>query len=246
MTFNYSDISLGEYPGEISLLLYSPGCNMYCPWCFNVDLRNKKPITFKQAKDAIDEHRDFITAVVLTGGEPLYNPDLFKILKYIDDVGLKTKINTNGFISEQKFPWFTRTYHYIDYLHIALKDPNYCIWLDSSMTNCHISGRILEYSFVYIKECYPKPILNQWISYLNDSISDEWWTGFDREHYSRPDIFTISQLQVGNCLNPSFNDCHVSTREELIEIAKLFKNIPKKQLIIETKEYGRENIIKNI
>lgn len=246
MTFQYSDISLSEYPGEVSLILYSPGCNMQCPWCFNPDLRTKKPISFKQAKDAIDEHIDFITAVVLSGGEPLYNPFLFRILQYIDDVGLKVKINTNGFISEQKLPWFTRVYHFVDYLHISIKDPTYCIWLDDSMKFSHIHGNILEYSFVYIKECYPEPILNSWISHLKRVISDDWWVDFKKDYYNRPDIFTISQLQTGNCLNPVFNECKTPTRNELFEVAKKFKEIPKKKLIIETKEYGRENILKNI
>lgn len=246
MTFQYSDISLSEYPGETSLILYSPGCNFYCPWCFTSELRKKEPISFKQAKDAVDEHIDFITAVVLSGGEPYYNPELFRIIKYVREKGLKVKINTNGFLSEQRTPWFTHLYTFVDYLHISLKDPTYCICLNDSRRWSYIHSQILEYSFVYIKECYPKSILKQMVFDFEKDISDDWFIDFFDKKYRKPDIFTVSQLQTGSCLNPEYNNCKTPTRDELIEVAKLFKNIPKKQLIVETKEFGRENILKKI
>ena len=90
----------------------------------------------------------------------------------------------------------------------------------------------------------PKVLLNKWINYLNENISDDWWRFSDK--WMKPDIFTISQLQVGDCLNPQYNDCTTPTREDLLEIAPLFKHIPKEKLIIETKEFGRENILKKI
>ena len=82
MTYNYTDISLFEIPNEVSLIIYNPRCNMRCPWCFNPSLLNKKPLSYKQMKDAIDEHKDFITAVVFSGGEPLTNPYINKIIQF--------------------------------------------------------------------------------------------------------------------------------------------------------------------
>ena len=242
MTFQYSNISLNEYPGEVSLVLYSPGCNMYCPYCFNKDLYNKKPISFKQVKDAVDEHRDFISAVVLTGGEPLCNPQIDKIIKYCEDSGLKIKLNTNGLRPLDRKGPYKRSH--VDYLHISLKDPTYCRCIRSSKYDWMWSTDLLEYSFVYSNTLMPKVLLNKWISYLNENISDDWWRFSDK--WMKPDIFTISQLQVGDCLNPQYNDCTTPTREDLLEIAPLFKHIPKEKLIIETKEFGRENILKKI
>ena len=242
MTFNYTDISLSEFSGEVSLVLYSPSCNYYCPWCFNPELREKKPLTFKQAKDAIDEHRDFITAVVLTGGEPLFNPNLNNILIYIKSNGLKVKINTNG-----TMPLYNRGFmkpSHLDYLHLSLKPLSTCTCIKPSQQMALISAKIFEYSFVYSNSILPKPLLKKWVNHLNDMISvKDWWSP---SKLRRPEIFTISQMQVGNCLNPFYNDCSVPTREELIEVAKLFKHFPTKKLIIETKEFGRENILKKI
>lgn len=238
MTFEYTDISLNEFPGEISLVIYSPGCNYYCPWCFNPDLREKEPISFKQVKEAIDEHRDFITAVVLTGGEPFCNPNIGKILNYIKSTGLKIKINTNGTVPKNNY---IGGVHYIDYLHISFKYPDLCTCIKPSRLFSLISAKINEYSFVYSSTIFPKPILNKWINHLNDIISiDHHWWNFTK--FARPEIFTISQMQVGDCLNPQYNNCKVPSRDELIEISKLFKHIPTKKLIVETKEFGREKV----
>ena len=242
MTFNYTDISLSEFSGEVSLVLYSPSCNYYCPWCFNPDLREKEPLTFKQVKDAVDEHRDFITAVVLSGGEPLFNPNIDKILRYLESNGLKIKINSNGTVP--KYNRDIYKIHHIDYFHISLKPTSVCTCIKPSRQIGLMSADLFEYSFVYSSSIFPKVILDRWIKYLNKIISlDDWWS-FDR--LRRPEIFTISQIQVGNCLNPFYNDCSVPTRDELLDIAKLFKRIPTKKLIIETKEYGRENVLKEV
>ena len=126
MTFQYSDISLDEFPGYTSLVIYSGGCNYHCPYCFNPDLRKKEPISFKLVKKACEEHIDFIDAVVLTGGEPYLNPQLSKIIRYVKSKGLKIKINTNGFtpLKNDNFPIII---DHVDYLHISLKDANTCI-----------------------------------------------------------------------------------------------------------------------
>ena len=237
MTFQYTDVSLNEYPGEVTLVIYSGGCNYYCPWCFNGDLRKKEPISFKKVKEAVEEHRDFITAVCLTGGEPNVNPQYDKILTYLKSTGLKIKINSNGFIPLHNRG--TRTSgQWIDYLHIALKPLDICTCIKQSIPNWRISGDIVEYSFVYSSTFLPKPLLERWAKQINDNILKGHWL----DSWTRPDIFTISQLQTGNCLNPQYNHCKVPTRDELVDVALLFSEIPLRKLLIETKEYGRERI----
>ena len=152
MTYSYTDISLSEYPGEISLVLYSGSCICRCPWCFNPDLITKKPLSFKQAKDAIDEHIDFITAVVLTGGEPLLNPQLKKIIKYAKEKSLKVKINTNGLIPIDGNVRKNMFIPYVDYINISVKglyDDYKQLLFTKSVESIIPHCEILEYSFVY-------------------------------------------------------------------------------------------------
>ena len=244
MTFQYTDISLTEIPNSVSLVIYNPQCFLSCPWCFNTDLRNKKALTWKQIKDAIDEHSEFIDGVVFSGGEPLMNNFLIKGIKYAKDKGLKVKLNTNGLIVKNMT--FNMCIPYIDYLHISIKGTfgDYESLLMKpvveSLTPC---CDVLEYSFVYSPSFISQTSLYFLHTFLRKQISFDWRTMFTHR-WSHPDIFTISQMQTGNCLNAQYNDCRIPTREECIEVAKIFSDIPKKKVIVETKEFGRETIYK--
>jgi len=243
MTYNYTDISLGEFPGEISLIIYSPSCVCRCPWCFNKHLLKKKMLTYKQMKDAIDEHRKFITAVVFTGGEPLLNPNLSKAIKYAKDVGLKIKINTNGLVAQKRdynwrMPW-------IDYLNISLKglyNDYQNIIVEEIYDSLFIGANITEYSFVYSPTIWPDQLLYKFKLFLSKKIASNWHETICCNKWTRPDIFTISQMQTGDCLNPQYNDCKVPNEDECIKAAKLFSDIPRTKLIVETKEFGRKYI----
>ena len=123
----------------------------------------------------------------------------------------------------------------VDYLNISLKDPMYCIYPKGFIYNYLVYGQILEYSMVYSPTLYPTSVLNTYVNKIKESIilQDKW---------SIPDIFTINQMQVGNCYNPEFNNIKVPTREELKEVALLFKDLPCKKIMIETTSHGKEVI----
>lgn len=93
--------SLLDYPGHISTILFTQGCNFKCPYCHNSQL-----ITFisdtenllEQAKELIENRKNLIEAVVITGGEPLMQDfnELVDLIKWIKKQGLKIKLDTNG------------------------------------------------------------------------------------------------------------------------------------------------------
>lgn len=93
--------SLLDYPGHISTILFTQGCNFKCPYCHNSQL-----ITFisdtenllEQAKELIENRKNLIEAVVITGGEPLVQDfnELVDLIKWIKKQGLKIKLDTNG------------------------------------------------------------------------------------------------------------------------------------------------------
>lgn len=93
--------SLLDYPGHISTILFTQGCNFKCPYCHNSQL-----ITFisdtenllEQAKELIENRKNLIEAVVITGGEPLMQDfnELVDLIKWIKKQDLKIKLDTNG------------------------------------------------------------------------------------------------------------------------------------------------------
>lgn len=96
----YLRTSLIEWPGKISSVVFVPGCNFRCPFCYNRDLvlhpEKLAPIPEKEIFKDLKKRKKWIDGVVVTGGEPLLSPDLPEFLKKVKDLGFLTKIYTNG------------------------------------------------------------------------------------------------------------------------------------------------------
>jgi len=94
--------SLVDYPGEITSVLFTRGCNLRCPFCHNPDLliKPKKPIPagidIEEVLSFLQERRGFIDAVVITGGEPTLQAGLFEDIRRIKALGYLVKLDSNG------------------------------------------------------------------------------------------------------------------------------------------------------
>jgi len=98
----YLKTSLIEWPGKISSVIFTPGCNFRCPFCHNRDLVNSniatKQHSYKEEEILADlaNRRKWVDAVVVTGGEPTLQKDLSSFLKKVKDNGFLTMLETNG------------------------------------------------------------------------------------------------------------------------------------------------------
>jgi len=92
--------SLIDYPGRISCVVFTQGCNFHCPYCHNPDLIPAKghlPLVEQNRVEALLEERNgFLEAVVITGGEPTIHPDLAGFCDRIKALGYALKLDTNG------------------------------------------------------------------------------------------------------------------------------------------------------
>lgn len=74
---------------------------MRCPFCHNFELVVYNE-NFSEALDEADVknflllHRNRLTAVVITGGEPTLDPTLPEFCDYLKGLGYKVKLDTNG------------------------------------------------------------------------------------------------------------------------------------------------------
>jgi len=94
-------VSLVDYPGKISSVLFTSGCNMDCIYCHNSDLKKRihETITEGLIIKYIKEKRKVLDALVITGGEPsLHKKNLIKFIKKIKEKfpDFLIKIDTNG------------------------------------------------------------------------------------------------------------------------------------------------------
>jgi len=121
----FIDISLSDWDGRVSSVIFLPNCNMRCPFCYNKSLvlhPEKMPtIAQKQIEDYLETNRKWIDGVVITGGEPTLQTDLPIFCEKMKKMDLRVKVDTNGTnptmikrLTEQQL---------IDYIALDVKAP---------------------------------------------------------------------------------------------------------------------------
>lgn len=90
--------SLIEYPDHLSAIIWTIGCNLRCPFCYNPELVFGffDRISEKKVSDELEKRIDIIEAVSITGGEPTIQGDLRDYIESLKERGLLVKIDTNG------------------------------------------------------------------------------------------------------------------------------------------------------
>jgi pyruvate formate lyase activating enzyme len=112
--------SLIDFPDRIATVLFTPGCNLRCPFCHNwrIVLDPKPPFLNEETVIRILEKRKkYVDAVVITGGEPTIHKEIPKFLKKLKEKGFAVKLDTNGFfpqVLEECLP-------FVDYVALDVK-----------------------------------------------------------------------------------------------------------------------------
>lgn len=117
--------SLLDYPGKISAIIFTQGCNFRCQFCYNPMLvwpssakaaedkpkevgkiKNISPEKGEEKGQALmsedglfhflKKRRSKLEAIVITGGEPTLHKDLPAFIKKIKQLGFLVKLDTNG------------------------------------------------------------------------------------------------------------------------------------------------------
>jgi pyruvate formate lyase activating enzyme len=96
-------LSLIDYPGKLSAIVFTQGCSFRCPFCHNPDLI--EVLSAKQAKNAFPETEVFdflkkrvgkLDGVVITGGEPTLQKDLPDFIRRVKSLGFLVKLDSYG------------------------------------------------------------------------------------------------------------------------------------------------------
>lgn len=83
--------SLIDYPGKNALVVFSKKCNFNCPSCYARKLNSKK-----DSINPLDYIGEWTDGVVLLGGEPTINKEIFEFTKELKKRNLSVKLDTNG------------------------------------------------------------------------------------------------------------------------------------------------------
>lgn len=112
--------SLIDYPNKIASVLFTPGCNLRCPFCYNWRIATDPQPPFLQeavALEILESRKKYIDAVVVTGGEPCIHKELPKFLARLREHGFLVKLDTNGCFPEV----LEECLGYVDYVAMDVK-----------------------------------------------------------------------------------------------------------------------------
>jgi len=94
--------SLIDYPGRISSVIFTGGCNLSCRYCHNPDLaRNDNSLdlfTNDEILHFLKKRRHLIDALTVSGGEPTISKNIGSFLNRVRELSLPVKLDTNGLL----------------------------------------------------------------------------------------------------------------------------------------------------
>jgi pyruvate formate lyase activating enzyme len=92
-----------DFPGKISAIVFTQGCNLRCGYCHNPELiaLRRQTGAAPHWEDAdvlyyLEKRRGALEGLVVTGGEPTIQPDLKDFLSKVKALGYLVKLDTNG------------------------------------------------------------------------------------------------------------------------------------------------------
>lgn len=97
----YQKLTLLDFPGKLAATVFLGGCNFRCPFCHNSELF--VPSEIYEEEDIlkmIEGRRGVLEGVAITGGEPTLHAGLPDFMRKIRDMGLKVKLDSNGYRPE--------------------------------------------------------------------------------------------------------------------------------------------------
>lgn len=92
-----------EWPGRLAAVLFFQGCPWRCRYCHNARLVRARSANLRPWEEALDflrERRGFLDSVILSGGEPLFQPRLLEAAEEIRGLGYDVALHTNGYDPE--------------------------------------------------------------------------------------------------------------------------------------------------
>lgn len=229
-------ISSVEFHGKISLVIFLEGCPLRCLYCHNSEILNPgENKSIKEVYEKIDDAKDFIDAVNVSGGEPLaQNKDTIKILEYSRNLNLKTKIDTSGVYPEKLKEILDL--NLVDYVAMDIKAPfpDY-----EKITGSNI-GKNVRKSMELVNQ-YPKVHLECRTTYVPKLLTPE-----DIKEIARNikcDTYTIQQFRNRNVLDEKLKEIEDPNPNTLREIAENIKLLLKDtEIKVKSAEFGEEII----
>lgn len=216
-------LTLTDFPGKVATIVYTVGCNLRCPYCYNVDLLSDEHYKASGRKE-IDEadffkylkkNKKMLDGVAITGGEPCLNKDIIPFCEKIKEYGYDIKIDTNG--SNPKILKELINKNLISYIAMDIKAP---------LDKYHLVGYKKDTSIIVetIELIKASGIKHEFRCTMNPQL--------DLEDFKKiallcrgSQLYLQDLLYDANFFDNSIKDLHVFTDKEKITIARTLNSI---------------------
>lgn len=245
-----TDMSTIDWYGNVSMVIFFAGCNIRCPYCQNsglLELDSGSKVTLGYLRDRIKISMvpvPQLDAVVLTGGEPLLQPDaVIKVAQIVKENNLKLMLDTNGTLSDN----FERVIAtgLIDRVALDVKAPinpeDYGIVTGKPAMGAILSEnikktlQILKESDVEVEiRTTVAPGLSDRPDFIRRVVKDIQNIG---------DVFYLQQFDnMGEILNPELKKTEPPTKDHMVILAKAALDEGFEKVFIKTRFEGLERI----
>ncbi|MBP8638979.1 MAG: anaerobic ribonucleoside-triphosphate reductase activating protein [Dictyoglomi bacterium] len=219
-------LSLIDYPGKLSAVIFTRGCNFRCPYCHNPELIESNGGDFIEEDKILsflDERKGKLDGVVVTGGEPTLQSEIVEFLERIKRLGFFVKLDTNGSYPERIKELIDRKL--LDYIAMDIKAPLY------------------KYNRTTLTSIDTERIVESIHLIMNSGIDYEFRTTVVRSLLSRDDfpkigemiksakLFVLQEFRPTKTLDPDFLKETSYTKRELEEISISLKELVSKVII---------------
>src|SRR5512145_2913144 len=96
----FIETSFLDWKECLSSVIFLGGCNFRCPFCHNKDLVldhiTMENIPMEYIIASIRKYKHWVEGVVVTGGEPTINLDIFSLLGQLKSEKMRIKLDSNG------------------------------------------------------------------------------------------------------------------------------------------------------
>ncbi len=176
----WQKVSLIDFPGKISTIVFTTGCVFRCGFCYNPKLvvpPLAPAIDEREIFAYLEKRRGQIQGVVITGGEPTVHADLPAFIERVRNLGYTVKLDSCGYLPERLETIFNAKL--VDYVAMDIKAP---LPKYSELVGITIEPARIERSIELIKR---------------SGIPYEFRTTIVREFHSPQDIVDMASLIRG-------------------------------------------------
>lgn len=206
--------TLVDYPGQVATTIFTGRCNFRCPYCHNPSLVNgknkKEAIPKHKFLEFLEERRNFLDAVCITGGEPTLQPGLEEFIQQIKNKEYLVKLDTNGSNPEK----LRKLLKKIDYVAMDIKGPKEKY---KQVTRSQVEPDRVKRSVELIKNSdveyeFRTTIAPGLLNKEDIKKIGKWLKGSEK--------YYLQQFRSKNTLDPSYREKEPYTQKKLKEMKK--------------------------